>query len=150
MITEDFTGYGARMEVDLGQRIEGESLQARLIEFMSRISMDCVEEGVKLIGHIKSITDIPDGGYLACSVTNHEGRVRTDGELNGGSSFEMILNVMIYGLEMDVVERIVDRRAREYFEVDGATMKLEILEGEDDHDHDHDHEHSESNVSINT
>ncbi len=148
MITEDFTGYGARIEVDLGKRVEAETLHDRLVEFMSRISLDCVEEGVKLIGHIKSITDIPDGGYLACSVTNHEGRVRTDGELMGGSSFEMILNVMIYGLEMDAVKMIVDRRASEYFETDGATMTLEILEGEDDHDHDHDHEHSGSNVSL--
>jgi hypothetical protein len=146
MITEDFTGYGARIDIHLGRSMNGDELREMIERYMSRISLDCVDEGVKLIGHIKSITDTEDKGYLACSVTNHKGKVRSEGNLGDTSSLEMILNVMIYGLDMEIVERIVERRTSEYFASNGASFELEILEGEEDHDHDYDH--ARSNVTL--
>lgn len=145
MITEDFVGYGARISVDFGEVIPGEKLNSLLTGFMSRISLDCVDSGVKLIGHIKSISEAQDDGYLACSVTNHDGKVRTDGVLGNASGFNMVLNVMIYGLDIKTVEGIVETRTQEFFSWNGTKVELEILEGEEeldhDHDHDHDHEH---------
>ena len=143
MITEDFVGYGARVAVDFGGKIEGEEMTEKVVDFMSRISLDCVDAGVKLIGHIKSITDVEGGGYLACSVTNHEGKVRTDGKLHGGSSLEMILNVMIYGLDEHDVSEIVEPRTRDFFLTQGGSVHVEQLEGEEQ-----DHDHSRSNVTL--
>lgn len=145
MITPDFTGYGARLEVRFIEKQTPEEIINKIKSFMSRLSLDCIEAGVKLIGHIKSVTEIPGDGYLGCSVTNHNGVVETSGAIDGYTDyFEMILNVMIYGLEMGKVKEIVEERVKDDFS-NGCTYSLEVLEiteGETEHAHDHhNHEH---------
>jgi hypothetical protein len=143
MITEDFTGYGAKISVDFENTIPKEQLNALITEFMSKISLDCVEAGVKLIGHIKSISEVQGDGYLACSVTNHDGKVRTDGQLGDANGFDMVLNVMIYGLNMDIVNTIVESRTEDFFAGNGSKVIVELLEGEElEHEHDHHEEHA--------
>jgi hypothetical protein len=81
---------------------------------------------------------------LACSVTNHDGKVRTDGELGDASGFDMVLNVMIYGLNTDIVNNIVESGTEVFFAGNGSRVTIELLEGEElehEHDHDHSHEH---------
>jgi hypothetical protein len=144
MITEDFTGYGAKISVDFENTIPKDQLNALISDFMSKISLDCVEAGVKLIGHIKSISEVKGDGYLACSVTSHDGKVRTDGQLGDANGFDMVLNVMIYGLNIDIVNNIVESRTEDFFAGNGMKVTVELLEGEElehDHDHEHSHEH---------
>lgn len=143
MITPDFTGYGARLEIKFPEMQSPEKITGKIISFMSRLSLDCVEAGVKLIGHIKSVTEIPGDGYLGCSVTNHDGNVDTSGVIDRDTDHvEMILNIMIYGLDMDKVKNIVEKRVMNDFG-DGCAYSIEVLEvseGEAEHTHEH-HEH---------
>ncbi|MFP4545969.1 MAG: hypothetical protein ACLFPN_03865 [Methanomassiliicoccales archaeon] len=140
MITPDFTGYGARLHVNGSAPIDGGELEEMVKTFMSKISLACVDAGVKLIGHIKCIVEVPGEGYLSCSVTNHEGRPRCQGSLSDSSRFEMVLNIMIYGLEMEKVERIVSDQVTSQFSGMGLSPRLEVVEREGGEGHEH-HSH---------
>ncbi|HPD08810.1 MAG TPA: hypothetical protein PKZ73_03245, partial [Methanomassiliicoccales archaeon] len=78
MITEDFAAYAARVRLRFPAPVEANRLQAMLESFLGGVAMDCLEAGTRLIGHIKSMVE---GGeeVIACSVTDHDARVRCRG-----------------------------------------------------------------------
>lgn len=144
MITPDLTAFVAKMHLDFPEEASARDLERMVRGFMSEVSLDCVKAGVNLIGHIKCVAETPGEGYLACSVTGHDGRVKSKGTLEGSKSLDVVLNVILYGLEMDKVERIVEMEAESILSVNGTRITIEPIELEEDHhdhDHDHDHEH---------
>jgi|GEM_PF-637910 len=142
MITPDLTAFVAKMHLEYPRRITGGELEKMVREFMSEVSLDCVKAGVKLIGHIKCVVETPGNGYLACSVTGHDGRVSSKGTLDDSKRMDMILNVILYGLEMDVVKRIVEIEAESRLSGGEGKISIESIELEDHHDrHDHEDHH---------
>ena len=99
MITEDFAAYAARLRIGFPTDVPAEELQGMLEAFMSGVAMDCLEAGTRLIGHIKCLVE--DGEeIIACSVTDHDARVRCRGRFEKSrSQLDVIVNVLQYGLK---------------------------------------------------
>jgi hypothetical protein len=78
-----------------------------IVEYLETIARTCVEFDRCVIGHIKALALFPGGDYLQVSVINPalpagvKGRVPPD-----CTELRLTLNVIVYGLERDLVERI--------------------------------------------
>jgi hypothetical protein len=141
MMAEDFSACAAKVHITFDRSKRPDELQNMVESLMSKIALDCVEAGTRLIGHIKCIAEIEEGKYIACSVTTHDGKPRCANSFGKGSDkLEIIVNVLQYGLDKDAIEGIVDRAAQKGFG-NGSTVIVEDL---DDHEHDAcpgDHKH---------
>ncbi len=129
MITEDFAAYAARVRLRFPAPVEASDLQAMLESFLGGVAMDCLEAGTRLIGHIKSMVEGGDE-VIACSVTNHDARVRCRGRFEAPrAEVDVIVNVLQYGLAKRELARIVAACAARSFP-GRETMTIEDLEVE--------------------
>ncbi len=127
MITEDFAAYAARLRIGFSSSIPADQLQAMLESFMSGLAMDCLEAGTRLIGHIKCLVETGDE-IIACSVTDHDARVRCRGKFDTSrSEVDLIVNVLQYGLMKKDLVRIVAACGKRSF-VSHVSMSIEDLE----------------------
>jgi len=127
MITEDFAAYAARLRITFPSALPADELQGMLESFMSGLAMDCLEAGTRLIGHIKSLVE---GGeeIIACSVTDHDGRVRCRGKfISSRSDVDLIINVLQYGLMKKDLVRIVAACGKRTF-AGHSSLSIEDLE----------------------
>ncbi len=130
MITEDFAAYAARLRIGFSSSIPADQLQAMLESFMSGLAMDCLEAGTRLIGHIKCLVETGDE-IIACSVTDHDARVRCRGKFDSSrSEVDLIVNVLQYGLRKKDLVRIVADCGKRSF-VSHVSMSIEDLEIEE-------------------
>ena len=130
MITEDFAAYAARLRIGFSSDIPANELQGMLEAFMSGLAMDCLEAGTRLIGHIKCLVETGDE-IIACSVTDHDARVRCRGKFDTSrSEVDLIVNVLQYGLGKKELVRIVAACGKRSF-VSHASMSIEDLEIEE-------------------
>jgi hypothetical protein len=143
MYTPDFAAYAGRIHVRFKKPWGAGDIRNLLQDFMSRTAISCAEAGVTLIGHIKCIAEGDKGGYLTCSATDSSGKVRCKGELKEGSRrLDLVLNVLVYGLERPKIEEIVVRTSRAVLEGKDSQVEIEDLEVEEHHhEHAHEHEH---------
>ena len=133
MITPDLTAYAGRLVLELPEHRTGEEIARMMGGLISKVTVRCFEEGAKLIGHVKGMVESEDEGFLAISSTTEDGRVQTKGDLEGGRRLRMVINVIIYGLNVHKVECIVTEVATELL---GPGFELES----DEHEHHHDEE----------
>lgn len=142
MYTPDFSAYAGRIHIVLRRPRGGAEISRSIEKLMSGIAVRCGEAGATLIGHIKSIAETEGGGYLACSATDSSGLVKCRGSLKDGTGdFSLVVNVLLYGLERERIEEIVEDEADGVFGGPDSEVKLEDLEVEHDHDHEHGHDH---------
>ena len=81
-------------------------------EYMETLARRCHETGKGMIGHIKALALFPDGGYLRVSVVSPT----LPAGVEGGapvhcSELVLTLNVIVYGLGRDLLERITRETA---------------------------------------
>ena len=140
-MAEDFSACAAKVHVRFKQPVKPAEMQKMIEDLMTRIALDCVNAGTRLIGHIKCIAEVEQGKYIACSVTTHDGKPRCSGSFGTDSQkMEIIINVLQYGLDKETIESILNREAITGFG-DASTVTVEDL---DDHEHDvcaGDHKH---------
>jgi hypothetical protein len=130
MITEDFAAYAARLRIGFSSTVPGEQMQGMLESFMSGLAMDCLEAGTRLIGHIKCLVENGDE-VIACSVTDHDARVRCRGKFDAPrSELDLIVNVLQYGLGKKDLVRIVAACGKRSF-VSHVSLSIEDLEIEE-------------------
>jgi hypothetical protein len=146
MITPDFAAYAVKIEVHFPREVPSATIQARVEGLMSKITLDCLKAGADLIGHIKCIVETSGQGFLAVSVTNHDGIPMSKGRLDEGiKEMDIIVNVLLYGLSRKKIQDLVDPLALKELAFPGAVVNLEDLEKAHEHDHehecDHDHDH---------
>ncbi len=147
MISEDFTAFAGRVHVRFKEPQEPEEVKRLVSEEIQGVAKECVSAGTRLIGHIKSIAEVESGNYIACSAVSHETPATCRGELSGPSrTLDLVLNVLIYGLDKERVEGIVVDVSQRVFTTSGAEVRFENLEHihighECDEDH-RGHEHS--------
>jgi hypothetical protein len=128
VLAEDFAAHAARVNVTFLRPHSPEGMKEMVSRLMTSITLDCVEAGTRLIGHVKCIAEIGPERYLACSVTTHDGKVRCTGALEKESQhLDLVINILQYGLEKTVLEAIIRERAPEAF----ADARVEV----DDLDH---------------
>lgn len=142
MITDDFVAYAGKVHARFDRAKGADEIRSLVSSTISKVANECMSDGAKLIGHIKCIAEVDSGKYIACSVVSAENEAMCRGELDGTSkSLNIILNVLIYGLDKKKVEKIVIRSAKAVFQGKGMHVEFEDLEF-DEHDHcDDDHEH---------
>lgn len=130
MITEDFAAYAARLRIAFPSALPADALQNMLESFMSGLAMDCLEAGTRLIGHIKCLVE--DGEeIIACSVTDHDARVRCRGRFEGPrSEADLLVNVLQYGLKKKDLVRIVAACGKRSF-AGHTSLSIEDLEIEE-------------------
>jgi hypothetical protein len=116
MMAEDFSAHAAKVHVTFATAQTPEVMTDMVSTLMTRITLDCVDAGTRLIGHVKCIAEIEPERYLACSVTTHDGKVRCSGALEKRSAhLDLVINILQYGLDKQVLESIVVKRAPEAF-----------------------------------
>ncbi len=141
MITPDFAAYAVKIDVHLPTPVPSAVIRTRVEGLMSRIALDCLRAGADLIGHIKCIVETSGRGFLAVSVTNHDGIPMSRGQLDEGiEEMTIIVNVLLYGLSRKKIQDLVDPLALKEMAFPGAVVKLEDLEKAHEHEHDHEHE----------
>ncbi len=140
MITPDFTAFALRAHVHYPFPLSSRSIKEMMEEMMMEVTLECVREGADLIGHIKSVVETEGKGFLACSVVEPSGAVQTKGELGEGiDEIELLLNVLLYGLEREKVAEIAERTVRKELGANAAHLEMEDLEKKEAHEHHHEH-----------
>jgi len=139
MISEDFSAYAIKVDVSLKTRMDPASLTSAVEKMMTAIALRCVANGTYLIGHIKSISEINDGSWIASSITDLDGKVRSTGAFNSSSErLGVVINALQYGLKLDRLETIVREVVIEQLSYIGKVVVEEIGE---EHDHKGSHDH---------
>jgi hypothetical protein len=133
MISEDFSAFALKAKVRLRTKMDPTALTEAVENMMSAIALRCVANGTYLIGHIKSIAEIDDGSWIASSVTDLDGKVRSSGGLNSKSdSLGVVINALQYGLKADRLEVVVKEVVVEQLSLIG---QVEVEEIGEEHDH---------------
>ncbi len=140
-MAEDFAACAAKVHVTFKQRIEPVQMQNMVESLLTRVALDCVKAGTRLIGHIKCIAEVGEGLHIACSVTTPDGKARCSNSFAVASDkLEIVLNVLQYGLDKQTIEDIVEKAVLTGFR-DVSRVTVEDL---DEHDHEAcsgDHKH---------
>jgi hypothetical protein len=132
MMAEDFSASAAKIHVTFHRLVEPAEMQKMVESLMTRIALDCVKAGTRLIGHIKCIAEVEAGKYIACSVTTPDGKPRCSSSFGVPSDkLEIVVNVLQYGLDKQSLEDIVEKAAITGF---GDVIKVTV-EDLDDHEH---------------
>ena len=133
MISEDFSAFALRAKVSLSTKMAAAAMTEAVEGMMNAIALRCVANGTYLIGHIKSIAEIGDGSWIASSVTDLDGKVRSSGAFNSSSDrLEVVINALQYGLKLDKLESVVKEVVMERLSLIG---KVEIEDIGEEHDH---------------
>ena len=133
MMAEDFSACAMKVHIAFDRPERSEDMRKMVESLMTRIALDCVEAGTRLIGHIKCIAEVGPDKYIACSVTTPDGKPRSSSSfLIPSAKLEIVVNVLQYGLEKETIEEIVRNAAMTGF---GNAAKVHV-EDLDDHQHD--------------
>jgi G3E family GTPase len=88
-----------------------EHFSSQLAEILKNIAGDLEIAACKAIGHIKAVAKAAEGGYLMVSVTSTGRAPDVKGRLPARiSQLKIALNVIVYGINLNTVEEIVDAR----------------------------------------
>jgi hypothetical protein len=91
---------------------EGDKWENLISEFLETLALRCHETGKGMIGHIKALTLFPDGGYLRVSVVSPTLPAGVEGSVPVGcTELVLTLNVIVYGLDREFLERITRETA---------------------------------------
>jgi hypothetical protein len=83
-----------------------------IIAYLETIARRCHETGKCIIGHIKALALFPEGGYLRVSVVSPTLPAGVEGGIPAGcAEFILTLNVIVYGLTRDLLEKITNETA---------------------------------------
>ncbi|MFA5312003.1 MAG: hypothetical protein WC375_01640 [Methanomassiliicoccales archaeon] len=133
-MADDFSAYAARVAVSFGGERSPEEMRSLIGELLHKVAVDCVEEGTRLIGHIKCIAEIEPERFITCSVVSHDAKPRCSGSFERSSrSVELVINILQYGLGRDVLEMIVEKESLKGFGPD-AKVRIDDLSKKDDCD----------------
>ena len=91
---------------------ENTNWESLIVEYLLTIARTCAEFDRCVIGHIKALALFPGGDYLQVSVINPALPAGVKGCVPPGcTELRLTLNVIVYGLDRDLVERIASETA---------------------------------------
>ena len=83
-------------------------------DYLQRIAQRCTAAGKCVIGHIKALSTFSHQSYLRVSVVAANIPATVEGKVPVGCiDLELILNVLVYGLERTAIEQITRETANE-------------------------------------
>lgn len=110
----------AEMKGTLGG-MSAEQANGLFIRFLSDVSRDCGKEGAAMIGHNKANFKCGED-MLSISCTTEDGNVRIKFSFSKPvTDYTGVVNVIVYGLDYEVLKRIVEARASE---IQGCSVKV--------------------------
>jgi Ni2+-binding GTPase involved in maturation of urease and hydrogenase len=100
--------YAHCFDIPVKGDFNGKIFAKELSAVLKEMSIELDQAGCKLIGHIKAIAKSPGGGYMMFSITS----AGQDPDIKGllprrPEKLEIALNVIVYGINHDTVEKIV-------------------------------------------
>jgi hypothetical protein len=103
-----------------------EQWQTVLSDYLETLARTCDENGACIIGHIKALAVFPDNGYLQISVVSPKFPASIKGAVPSGCrELNLSLNVIVYGLEYELVERLTGETASHVAEMWKAEVNIE-------------------------
>jgi hypothetical protein len=109
------TAYAQNGTLHLRRPWSEAELQKGIDVFLSEITLSLKQQGCLLIGHIKGALEHGEKGHLFFSVTSFEQRARFKGGLTGRvKKLDLTLNVIVYGVDGEEVERLVREGLERY------------------------------------
>jgi hypothetical protein len=85
---------------------------ALITEYLESIARACNNAGECVVGHIKALALFPGGNFLRVSVVSPSLPADQEGDVPSGcTDLDLALNVIVYGLERAMLERIVHATA---------------------------------------
>lgn len=91
---------------------ENTNWESLIVEYLETIARACMEFDPCVIGHIKALALFPGGDYLQVSVINPTLPAGVKGRVPPNcTELKLSLNVIVYGLDRDLVERIASEAA---------------------------------------
>jgi len=92
-------------------RVDGQ-WEIILGEYLETLARHCHEAGPCVVGHIKALALLPAGGYVQVSVVSPTAPASVKGSVPAGvTELDLALNVVVYGLERDLLEHITRETA---------------------------------------
>jgi hypothetical protein len=90
--------------------------------FLSGLTFFLQEEGCPLIGHIKGVIEVKEGGQVYFSITSFGEKIRYRGSLVGKTqNASLTINVIVYGVKREIIEKCVHESLKTHFD----TFKLQ-------------------------
>lgn len=90
-------------------QVKEDDFKSSLVSQLKAIALKLNEAGCSIIGHIKAVIKTNAGGYVLISTTSVDQEPHLKGRLpNEIHHAELTINVIVYGIEKSVVEKIVD------------------------------------------
>ena len=109
------TAYALHGTLTLAEPRSEARLRKGVDAFLAELTRSLREQSCRLIGHIKGIFETGDKDHLFFSVTSFEQRARFKGGLAGEhEKLAFRLNVIVYGVGSEEVERLVGEGMREH------------------------------------
>jgi hypothetical protein len=88
--------------------------ESTLGEYLQTVAQRCIDQGECVIGHIKALATFSDHKFLRISVITPKIPANIEGEVPANcTELELTVNVLVYGLERDVIEKITCETANE-------------------------------------
>ena len=100
--------YSVRLRWQIEPSLTSQKWKAIICKFVETLARRCDEAGKCVIGHIKGLAMFSGDDYLQVSIISPERPADVSGAAPPGcSELALTLNVLVYGLPRDVLERLV-------------------------------------------
>ena len=110
------TACACKWHLSFDDAIPPSELHSRTALLLSEVGGGLEKNAGRLIGHIKGLVDADEKGHLAFSVTSLQEGARFKGEVVGEVTEAILtLNVIVYGIEKEVVERMLEAAFARHF-----------------------------------
>jgi len=124
MILDPFT---ARLRITLGTAKTGQECSLILASFLETLATLCGQAGPSVVGHIKALALLPRGQYIRGSVVSSWLPAEVEITFSGSSLSYLCLtlNMLVYGLSRDTLERLVREAVLQHEEACHARIAVE-------------------------
>lgn len=113
-------------------------------QYLQTLAQRCTTRGQSVVGHIKAIALLPNQSYLRVSVIAPDIPASIEGKVPLGCiDLELTLNVLVYGVQRTVIERITQDSASEIAEQWKGAITHKSLNQSGQHSHHSNHPEGE-------
>ena len=124
--------YAARVHWRFAEAQSAETWRELFAALLDGLAPACTGGGLHIIGHIKGLIVLPDGGFLRGSKVSDQ--YPADVEVEGAAAgleaeLEMSLNVLVYGPPLAETRRIVSQVAQATARRWNAEVRIDPLDG---------------------
>lgn len=143
MSTLSLHPLAATLRWRLPTALPAEAWASLLKDYVSALAGECQSTGPMVIGHIKALALLPDGGFARASAISATHPIDTETQVKNNLELQelaLTVNVIVYGLPFDTARNIVLENAQKLIEACEGNLVVETIMEEGTHSHDHDHD----------